>query len=166
VSGRGMRMLGMVVVAGALATMGCASAYDQAYAQETQRLEAQEQARRAEDRAAHAEARKYAAVVYFDVGSAVVKEQGYRELTWFVQKMRPYPKVIIQVQGFADSTGGDTLNQNLSEERSAAVARYLTSQGIQSSRLAVQGFASEFPAGSNESAQGRLNNRRVEVTVR
>jgi outer membrane protein OmpA-like peptidoglycan-associated protein len=161
-----MRTLEVMMVAGALATLGCASAYDQAYQQETQRLEAQEQARRAEERAAHAEARKYAAVIYFDVGSAVIKEQGYRELTWFVQKMRPYPKVIIQVQGFADSTGGDTLNQNLSEERAAAVARYLMSQGIQSSRLAVQGFASEFPAGSNESAQGRLNNRRVEVTVR
>jgi hypothetical protein len=94
-----MRILEVMMVAGALVTLGCASAYDQAYEQETQRLEAQEQARRA-------------------------------------------------------------------EERAAAVARYLTSQGIQSSRLAVQGFASEFPAGSNESAQGRLNNRRVEVTVR
>ena len=161
-----MRILEVVVLAGALATLGCASAYDQAYEQETQRLEAEKRQRDAQERAAHAEARKYAAVIYFDVGSAVIKEQGYRELTWFVQKMRPYPKVIIQVQGFADSTGGDTLNQNLSEERAAAVARYLTSQGIQSSRLAVQGFASEFPAGANESAQGRLNNRRVEVTVR
>jgi chemotaxis protein MotB len=161
-----MRILEVVVLAGALATMGCASAYDSAYQRETERLEAEEQQRDAQERAAYAEARKYAAVVYFDVGSTAIKEAGYRELTWFVHKIRPYPKVIIQVQGFADSTGGDALNQNLSEKRAAAVARYLTSQGIQSSRLAIQGFASEFPAASNESVQGRLNNRRVEVTVR
>jgi outer membrane protein OmpA-like peptidoglycan-associated protein len=163
---RGIRILGVAVVAGTFAILGCASAYDQAYQQETQRLEAQERARQAEERAAHAEAQRYAAVVYFDVGSAVIKEGGYRELTWFVGKMRPYPKTVIQVQGFADSTGPDSLNQRLSEERASAVARYLTSQGIEPSRVAVQGFASEFPAASNESTKGRLNNRRVEVTVR
>jgi OOP family OmpA-OmpF porin len=80
--------------------------------------------------------------------------------------MRPYPQVLIQVQGFADSTGPDALNQNLSEERARAVARYLASEGIDNSRIVVQGFASGFAAGSNETAQGRRNNRRVEVTVR
>lgn len=165
-SGPRMRILEVVVLAGTLATLGCASAYDQAYQQETQRLEAQERARQAEEQAAHAEAQRYAAVVYFDVGSAVIKEDGYRELTWFTQKIRVYPAAIVQVQGFADSTGGDALNQGLSEQRAAAVARYLTSHGIDPSRLAVQGFASESPADTNETIKGRLNNRRVEVTVR
>jgi outer membrane protein OmpA-like peptidoglycan-associated protein len=149
-----------------LSAIGCASAYDSTYEQETQALEQQEQARQAEERAAHAEASKYAAVVYFDVGAAVIKEDGYRELRWFVEQMRPYPQAIIQVQGFADSTGGDSLNQKLSEERSANVARYLASEGIEPSRIVVQGFASEFAAKPNVTAEGRRSNRRVEVTVR
>jgi outer membrane protein OmpA-like peptidoglycan-associated protein len=149
-----------------LCAIGCASAYDRTYERETQMLEQQEQARQAEERAAHAEATKYAAVVYFDTGSAVVKEEGYRELRWFVEQMRPYPQAVIQVQGFADSTGGDSLNQKLSEERAASVARYLASEGIEPSRIVVQGFASEFAAKPNVTTEGRRSNRRVEVTVR
>jgi outer membrane protein OmpA-like peptidoglycan-associated protein len=68
-----------------LCAIGCESAYDSAYEQETQRLEQEqqqleqeEQARQAEAAAALAEARRYAAVVYFDVNSAVIKEEGYR----------------------------------------------------------------------------------------
>ena len=149
-----------------LFAFGCVSSYDKAYEEETQRLEQEEQARRAQEEAAHAEARRYAAVVYFDVGSAVIKEDGYRELRWFVQQMQPYPQAIIQVQGFADSTGGDSLNQRLSEERAASVARYLSSEGIDPSRIVTQGFASEFAAKPNVTAEGRQRNRRVEVTVR
>jgi outer membrane protein OmpA-like peptidoglycan-associated protein len=149
-----------------LFAFGCASSYDSAYEKETQRLEQEEQMRRAQEEAAHAEARRYAAVVYFDVGSAVIKEEGYRELRWFVQQMQPYPQAIIQVQGFADSTGQDSLNQKLSEQRSASVARYLSSEGIDPSRIVTQGFASEFAAKPNVTAEGRQRNRRVEVTVR
>ena len=157
--------------------IGCASAYDRTYEQETQRLEQEEQVeqahRQAEAEAAHAEAeaalaeaRRYAAVVYFEVNSAVIKEEGYRELLWFVQKMQPHPDVIIQVQGFADSTGTESLNQALSEQRTDSVTRYLISEGIDPSRIRTQGFASEFAARPNVTAEGRQRNRRVEVTVR
>ena len=156
----------LIPVLTACALLGCASTYDDTYRQETRRLKTQEQARQEQERAAHAEASKYAAAVYFDVGSAVIKEAGYKELTWFVQQMRPYPQAMFQVQGFADSTGGDALNQGLSQRRAESVARFLQNQGIDASRMAVQGFASEFAAQSNETATGRTNNRRVEVTVR
>jgi outer membrane protein OmpA-like peptidoglycan-associated protein len=105
-------------------------------------------------------------VVYFDTGSAVIKEAGYRELGWFAEKMQPFPQVSILIQGFADATGGDALNQKLSEQRAEAVAKHLSTLGIASPRLVVQGFASEFPAAPNETSKGRLDNRRVEVTVR
>jgi OOP family OmpA-OmpF porin len=163
----------IALFAALLCAVGCASAYDRAYEQETQRLEREEQARqeeaaaeRAEAEAALAEARRYAAVVYFDVGSAVIKEDGYRELLWFVRQMQPYPDAIIQVQGFADSTGPERLNQALSEQRAENVARYLSSEGIDPSRIRTQGFASEFAAKPNVTAEGRQRNRRVEVTVR
>lgn len=158
-------LAGLALLLGALAT-GCPSTYDRAYEEETQRLEGQERARQEERRAAVEEASRYAAVVYFEVGSAVIKEEGYRELSWFADKVRDVPEAVIQVQGFADSTGGDATNQRLSEQRAQAVARYLENQGIRPSRLVVQGFASEFAAQPNTTAAGRVNNRRVEVTVR
>ena len=147
-----------------LLAIGCASAYDETYAKETEMLEQQEQTRQAEEAAAHAEARKYASVVYFDVNSAEIKDP--RELDWFVKQMQPYPQAIIQVQGFADSTGAESFNQQLSNQRAASVAQYLGSAGIDPSQSRTEGFASEYAARPNVTAQGRERNRRVEVTVR
>jgi outer membrane protein OmpA-like peptidoglycan-associated protein len=147
-----------------LCAVGCASAYDETYARETEKLEQAAQARQAEEAAAHAEARRYAAVVYFDVNSAEIQDP--RELDWFAQKMQLYPKAIIQVQGFADSTGTESLNQELSEQRAASVARYLGSVGIDPAQIRTEGFASEYAARPNVTAEGRQRNRRAEVTVR
>jgi len=156
----------IALFAALLLAIGCASAYDETYAQETEKLQQQEQTRQAQEAAAHAEARKYAAVAYFDVNSAVIQDDGYRELDWFVKQMQPYPQAIIQIQGFADSTGAESLNQELSEQRAASVARYLSREGIDPSRIRTEGFASEFAARPNVTAEGRQRNRRVEVTVR
>ena len=156
----------IALFAALLFAIGCASAYDETYAKETEMLEQQEQAREAEEAAAHAEARKYAAVVYFDVNNAVIKDEGYRELDWFVQQMQLYPQAIIQVQGFADSTGAESLNQKLSEQRATSVAQYLSAKGIDPAQIRTEGFASEFAARPNVTAEGRQRNRRVEITVR
>jgi outer membrane protein OmpA-like peptidoglycan-associated protein len=152
--------------AAALMLQGCPSAYQRTYQQETQRLENRQRIADEQAQAAHAEAQKYAAVIYFAVGSAVIDQDGQRELTWFVQKMQPYPQAIIEVNGFADSTGGAAENQTLSQQRAANVASFLTSQGIDASRIVAQGFGEDYAAASNVSAKGRRNNRRVEVTVR
>lgn len=143
---------------------GC-SAYQQTYDQETERLEAEDQARQAQERAAHAEASRYAAVVYFAVGSAVVDTEGARELEWFAQQMRPFPEAVIQVQGFTDATGPEASNLELSGERAASVATSLESLGFARERIATSGFAEAFPARSNATPEGRRSNRRVEVTV-
>src|SRR5262249_50809393 len=115
--------------------------------------------------AEHAAASRYAAVVYFPVGSAAIGADGQRELRWFVEKMRPYPEAVILVQGFADTTGSEAMNQGLSEERAQAVAAFRTQQGIPGSRLEVQGFGTTSAAASNATVKGRARNRRVEVTV-
>ncbi len=149
-----------------LMLQGCPSAYQRTYQQQTQRLESEQRAAQAQAEAAHAQAQKYAAVVYFDVGSAVVDQDGQRELRWFVQQMQPYPQAMIQVQGFADSTGSEATNSGLSQARALAVAAFLNSQGIAGSRTVGQGLGEQYPAASNETTKGRRNNRRVEVTVR
>jgi len=156
----------VVGVATALMLQGCPSAYQHAYEQETQRLENRQRIADEQEAAAHAEAQRYAAVIYFAVGDATVDADGQRELTWFVQKMQPYPQAIIEVNGFADSTGGAAENQTLSQERAANVASFLNLQGIDASRIVAQGFGENYTAASNVTAKGRRNNRRVEVTVR
>ncbi len=161
--------LGLAVLSlafGVAGWLGCPSAYQRTYQRETQRLETQQKEETEQERAAHAEAQKYAEVAYFDVGSAELRPASQRELDWFVKQMEPYPKAIIEVNGFADSTGGEATNQALSKERADTVANYLASKGIESSRIVTQAFSTQFPAASNESTQGRRNNRRVEVTVR
>jgi outer membrane protein OmpA-like peptidoglycan-associated protein len=156
-----------VALAALVATvLGCPSAYQRTYDQTTERLEAQAQAERASEQAAHAEASRYAAVVYFPVGSATLDDDARHQLRWFVGKMQPYPQAGFLVQGFADSTGSEARNQGLSQDRAQAVATYLQSQGIAADRMAVQGFGTQSPAATNASAKGRRNNRRVEVTVR
>ena len=160
------RLLASAAFASAVLLQGCPSAYQRTYERQTEMLEQQQQAADAREAAAHAEASKYAAVIYFPVGSAVVDADGKRELRWFVQQMQPYPKAMIDVQGFADSTGSEATNQGLSTQRAANVASYLTAQGIDAARLVTTGFGTESPAASNATTQGRRNNRRVEVTVR
>jgi outer membrane protein OmpA-like peptidoglycan-associated protein len=163
----GERMVAVALAAVVLMLLqGCPSAYQRTYNQETQALEAQQRAQQAQAEAAHAQAQKYAAIIYFAVGSATIDADGQQQLNWFVQQMQPYPQAIIQVQGFADSTGAEMANLGLSMERANNVANYLAAQGIASSRMVVQGFGEQYAAASNASAQGRRNNRRVEVTVR
>jgi len=160
-----MRRVLLVALGSALA-LGCPSAYQRTYDREMQHLEAGASAERAQDEAAHAEASRYAAVVYFATGSATLTADGERELRWFVGKMQPYPQAMILVQGFADSTGAEGTNQQLSENRAVSVKDYLVAQGIAGARVVAQAFGTGSPAASNVSAKGRRDNRRVEVTVR
>ena len=161
-----MRLRLIVPLLAAMLCTGCPSAYQRTYDQEMAKLEQQKQQENAQQQALYAEASKYAAVVYFSVGSAVLDQDGSRQLTWFADKMKPYPQANFLVQGFADSTGTEANNQQLSVARAQAVSQFLVSQGIAMSRMDVQGFGVTSPAESNATVQGRRNNRRVEVTVR
>ncbi len=150
----------------ALLSLGCASAYDATYEDEYGRLERDQAERDAAEEAAHAEARRYAAVVYFEVGRNDLSGAAHRELRWFAEKLEPYPRALIRVQGFADATGSEPRNEVLSLERAQRVADYLQLLGFDAARVRTEGFSTSFPAETNESAAGRRRNRRVEVTVR
>ena len=152
---------------GALALLaGCQTAYDNAYKAETERLEQERAAQQAQQSAAHAEAARFAAVVYFQTGSAQLGPDAITQLNWFVEKMTPYPQATFDVQGFADSTGSEAKNQQLSDQRAQAVSQYLQSRGIGQSRIYAAAFSTSSPAASNATAAGRKDNRRVEITVR
>ena len=67
--------------------------------------------------------------------------------------------------GYTDSTGSDEYNLALSRRRAQAVADYLANQNVNSTRFTVQGFGKSDPVASNDTAEGRAENRRVEVAI-
>ena len=79
--------------------------------------------------------------------------------------LKKYDRTIIDVYGHTDSTGDDNYNFNLSQRRALSVANYLNMQGVDSRRFAVTGFGETRPVGNNATAQGRAQNRRVEIQL-
>ena len=75
------------------------------------------------------------------------------------------PDAKITVEGYTDSQGGASFNQDLSQHRAEAVRSYLVSHGIASDRITAQGFGPARSIADNASAEGRANNRRVEIVV-
>jgi OOP family OmpA-OmpF porin len=83
-----------------------------------------------------------------------------------VDTLNRYPQVKIEIDGYTDSKGTDKYNQSLSERRANIVDQYLTSHGIDASRItAVQGFGESNPVDTNTTDAGRQRNRRVEFKV-
>jgi len=75
------------------------------------------------------------------------------------------PTETVQIVGYTDSTGGDAVNLPLSQNRAQSVQGYLVSRGVQPQRISTQGMGAQNPVASNESAEGRAQNRRVEIFV-
>lgn len=76
------------------------------------------------------------------------------------------PNAKFEVDGYTDSRGSAPLNQELSQRRAEAVRNYLVSQGVPTDRITAQGLGPSNPVADNETAEGRANNRRVEIVVR
>ena len=74
-------------------------------------------------------------------------------------------KLALVIHGHTDNTGTDAINNPLSQNRANSVLNYLSSQGIASSRMTARGYGSSSPIASNDTAAGREQNRRVEITV-
>ena len=101
----------------------------------------------------------------FDFNSATVKPELRPALDQVAQTLNAYPSTFIDVSGHTDSIGTDAVNQRLSEQRAAAVADYLSYQGINRARVATRGYGKQFPIASNDTDAGRAENRRVEIKL-
>lgn len=97
----------------------------------------------------------------FDVGSAAIKPAMRPVLDQFAQGLDPAMRV--RVIGHTDSTGSDAVNDPLSRERAYSVQQYLTTRGVQATRISTEGVGSRQPLADNASADGRARNRRVEI---
>lgn len=104
--------------------------------------------------------------VTFPVDQSDIQAQFYPTLDKVAATLNEYPQTTIDVIGYADSTGAADYNQALSERRAGSVASYLVSRGVLRDRLYVAGRGESQPIASNETAEGRAKNRRVEVVLR
>lgn len=104
--------------------------------------------------------------VTFATNSADVQAQFFPVLDDVARVLNQYNQTTVDVVGHADSTGSDAYNQTLSERRAASVAAYLISRNVLRERLYVAGMGERAPIASNDTPEGRAQNRRVEIIIR
>ena len=107
------------------------------------------------------------ATVKFKVGSSIISKEDKEELKKLAETAAALSGYIIEVKGFADSTGRSVMNEKLSEDRAKTVVGYLMREcSVPVWRIVAPGAMGEFqPAASNETVSGRAENRRVEVRI-
>jgi len=103
---------------------------------------------------------------HFDFDRATIKPEGQRRLDDVVRLMRDNPSLTIEAVGHTDSVGSDAYNLKLGERRATAVANYLASQGASLSRIDIRSEGEARPVASNATAEGRAENRRVEILAK
>jgi outer membrane protein OmpA-like peptidoglycan-associated protein len=103
--------------------------------------------------------------VLFDTGKADLKPGTRERLARVAGILIAYPDLQVEINGYTDNTGTAAFNQQLSEERAAAVREYLAQQRVPASSISTHGFGEDSPVASNDNAAGRQQNRRVELVV-
>ncbi len=101
----------------------------------------------------------------FATGSATIAEASISEVDNIAAIMKAYPEVKINVEGFTDNTGNADSNVALSNSRAIAVKNRLVEQGVAANRISAEGFGAANPVADNGTAEGRKQNRRIEVTI-
>jgi outer membrane protein OmpA-like peptidoglycan-associated protein len=103
--------------------------------------------------------------VLFDTAKYSLRPLAREKLAKVAGIVSGYPGLRLDVEGHTDSVGGDDYNQRLSERRGDAVRDYLTQQGVATTSVTAKGFGKTQPVASNDTAQGRQQNRRVELVI-
>jgi len=103
--------------------------------------------------------------IFFEFDRATLQKESYAELNRVLPFFSQYPNLKIEIAGHTDNVGSDAYNQKLSEERAQAVMDYLISQGVSSGNITSQGYGESEPVATNETDEGRQENRRVEFRI-
>lgn len=101
----------------------------------------------------------------FDVDQFDIKMAGKENLTSLANILNKYPDTNVEVQGHTDSSGSEAYNQTLSDKRANAVVNYLAANGIKRSRMTAIGFGENHPIASNDTPEGKQQNRRVDLLI-
>lgn len=103
--------------------------------------------------------------IFFDFDKASLRNESVAELTRLVRIMNEYPNLKIEIGGHTDGKGSDEYNNRLSRDRAESVVNYLIENGIDKSRLSFKGYGKTQPIASNDTEEGRQENRRVEFKI-
>ncbi len=103
--------------------------------------------------------------VLFDTNKTELKAGGARNVEKLVAFLNQYPQRKAVVEGFTDSVGSDSSNQALSSRRADSVRMAIVGMGVGSERITAHGYGEAHPVASNDSAEGRQLNRRVEIIL-
>jgi Outer membrane protein and related peptidoglycan-associated (lipo)proteins len=104
--------------------------------------------------------------VEFDFDKSTIKKGYYQDIDNLAGVMKQYPDLNVVIEGHTDSIGSDAYNEKLSRERADAVKNYMVEKnGIDANRIKAIGFGEKQPVASNDTSEGRAQNRRVEAAV-
>jgi outer membrane protein OmpA-like peptidoglycan-associated protein len=103
--------------------------------------------------------------VLFEFGKYNLKPEAREKLAKVSGILLSFPGLTLEVDGYTDNVGSDEFNQKLSEERAGAVRDYLVSQGVALDSITTKGLGKTNPIASNDTSEGRQENRRVELIV-
>lgn len=103
--------------------------------------------------------------ITFKTDSADINAGFYATLNSVAKVLNKYSNSTVMVLGYTDNTGSEDYNMTLSKQRAIAVAAYLEGQGVKAGRFEIMGLGPTSPIASNATAQGRQQNRRVEIKI-
>ena len=103
--------------------------------------------------------------VLFDTGKYDLRPEARERLARLSGIVLAHAGLNLEVEGHTDSTGGDELNQKLSEQRAGTTREYLVQQGLSDSNVTAKGFGKTMPVADNSTVPGRQQNRRVELII-
>ncbi|MDN5204003.1 OmpA family protein [Fulvivirgaceae bacterium BMA10] len=103
--------------------------------------------------------------IFFDFDKSVLKPESFAELDRMVEFMQENPKMTFEISGHTDSDGTDAYNIGLSRRRAEAVHDFFIKKGVDAKRLVAKGYGETRPIATNETDEGRQQNRRVELVI-
>jgi outer membrane protein OmpA-like peptidoglycan-associated protein len=103
--------------------------------------------------------------IHFETASATIKSSSYSDLDSLVVILQKFPTVDAMIEGHTDNVGDDKSNLDLSQKRADAVKAYIIGKGVEGFRITATGYGETQPIASNDTPEGRQQNRRVEVKL-
>lgn len=108
---------------------------------------------------------KFNSAILFDTGKSELKAASQTDLAEFGKVLKEYQDTDLVIEGHTDNTGKKDFNKKLSVARADAVISFLESQGVARPRMTGRGYADERPVADNSTADGRAQNRRVQIQI-
>jgi outer membrane protein OmpA-like peptidoglycan-associated protein len=103
--------------------------------------------------------------IFFEYDKAILKPESFPELNRLVKMLKGIPGIKVEINGHTDNIGSADYNIELSEKRALSVINYLKENGLQDIEFIAKGYGKTVPVATNDTDEGRAQNRRVEFRI-